>query len=64
MFVLLVQLVEINFNEQRFVFEGADRGFELESRLETAGSPQVLIFLESDGPAFNLDGPNAGKAVK
>jgi hypothetical protein len=52
------------FQFRRFAFGGVDRGFELRSKVVNGGIPQVLIFLEKDGPAFQLEGPNAGKAVK
>jgi hypothetical protein len=52
------------FQFRRFQFEGADRGFELRSRLNVGEVPISMIFLEQDGPAFYLDGPNAGKKVK
>lgn len=52
------------FQFRRFEFGGVDRGFELRSKVVSGGIPQVLIFLEKDGPAFQLEGPNAGKPVK
>ncbi len=52
------------FEFRRFVFNGADRGFELRSKTALHEWPDSLIFVEKDGPAFNLDGPSAGKAVK
>ena len=52
------------FGFRRFVFNGADRGFELRSKTALHEWPDTLIFVEKDGPAFNLDGPSAGKAVK
>ncbi|HTH47852.1 MAG TPA: hypothetical protein VMB21_10105 [Candidatus Limnocylindria bacterium] len=52
------------FDFQRFVFNGTDRGFELRSKTALHEWPDTLIFVEKDGPAFHLDGPSAGKAVK
>lgn len=53
------------FQYRRFELDGADRGFELKSRMRYADDWNAsLIFIENDGPAFNLDGKNAGKAVK
>ncbi len=57
------------FNEPfrfgRFAFDGVDRGFQLISRFRYADDWNAsLIFVEKDGPAFHLDGKNAGKPVK
>ena len=53
------------FQFRRFEFGGVDRGFELVSKMRYMDDWNAsLIFLEKDGPAFNLDGKNAGKAVK
>ena len=52
------------FEFRRFVFEGVDRGLEVRSRVQAREFPEVLIFVEKDGPAFHLDGPNAGKAIR
>ena len=62
------------FGFQRFVFKGVDRGFELKS--DFAGTdapfvmihagtdvPFVMIFVEKEGPAFQITGPDAGKAM-
>jgi hypothetical protein len=51
------------FAFQRFEFKGVDRGFELKSAYAGAGSPFVLIFVEKQGPAFQITGPNAGKEI-
>ena len=51
------------FELQRFVFAGADRGFELRSGYDGRGFPEVLIFVEKEGPAFQVNGKNAGQAV-
>ncbi len=51
------------FELQRFVFEGVERGFQLKSAYAGRGFPEVMIFVERDGPAFNVNGRNAGKAA-
>jgi hypothetical protein len=51
------------FGFQRFVFKGADRGFELRSAYAGAEAPFVMIFVEKEGPAFQVIGPDAGKAI-
>jgi hypothetical protein len=48
------------FTMQRFVFKGADRGFELKSAYAGGDAPFVLIFVEKPGPAFQVVD---GKAV-
>ncbi len=50
------------FGFQRFVFEGVDRGFELKSAYDGRGYPEVLIFVEKEGPPFNVIGMRAGLA--
>jgi hypothetical protein len=50
------------FELQRFVFQGVDRGFELKSACRVNGWPEVLIFVEKDGPPFYVTGSNAGQA--
>ncbi len=54
---------------QRFVFEGVDRGFQLTSACTLSGWPEVMIFVEKEGPGFWVNGrpghvghslPNAG----
>ncbi len=50
------------FAFERFVFEGVDRGFELKSAYAGRGFPEVLIFVEKDGPPFLVNGKNAGQA--
>ena len=53
------------FQFRRFEFNGVDRGFELVSKLRYLDDWNAsLIFLEKDGPAFYLDGKNAGKLAK
>ena len=51
------------FAFQRFVFKGVDRGFELKSAYAGADAPFVMIFVEKQGPAFQVIGPDAGKAI-
>jgi hypothetical protein len=51
------------FEFHRFVFEGVDRGFELKSAYAGRGFPEMMIFVEQDGPPFYVNGRNAGKAV-
>ena len=65
----LSQVPDPLFNEafqfRRFEFEGTDRGFELGSKMRYMNDWNAsLIFIEKDGPAFYLDGKNAGKPVK
>jgi hypothetical protein len=52
------------FAFQRFVFEGVDRGFELKSAYTVLGYPCALIFVEKEGPPFQVDGPHIGQAVR
>jgi hypothetical protein len=49
------------FGFQRFTFDGVDRGFELNAAYSGLGFSQVLIFIETDGPPFQVSGKNAGK---
>lgn len=51
------------FTLERFVFQGADRGFELKSDYDGRGFQEVLIFVEKDGPPFQVNGKNAGQAL-
>jgi hypothetical protein len=51
------------FEFQRFTFEGADRGFQLKSGYNGPASPEVMIFVEKEGPPFFVNGPKAGQAV-
>ena len=51
------------FEFSRFSFNGEDRGFQLRSAYTGRGFPEILIFIEKNGPAFMIDGKNAGKAV-
>ena len=52
------------FAFRRFVFEGVDRGFELKSTFTYPGRgyPEVLIFLEKEGPPVFVNGQKAGQA--
>jgi hypothetical protein len=54
------------FAFQRFVFEGVDRGFELKSAYTGLGYPCALIFVETEGPPFYIDGgpKRLGQAVQ
>jgi hypothetical protein len=51
------------FGFQRFVFKRVDRGFELKSAYAGADAPFVMIFVEKEGAAFQVTGPDAGKAI-
>jgi hypothetical protein len=51
------------FGFQRFVFKGVDRGFQLKSAYAGDDAPFVMIFVEKQGPAFQVLGPDAGKAI-
>jgi len=46
-----------------FVFDGVDRGFQLKSAYAGLGFPEVLIFVEKDGPPFRVNWKNAGQAL-
>jgi hypothetical protein len=49
------------FQFQRFVFEGVDRGFKLQSAYDGRGFPEALIFVEKPGVLFQVNGPDAGQ---
>jgi len=51
------------FAFQRFTFKGVDRGFELTSAYAGLGYPCAVIFVEQQGPAFQIMGPDTGKAI-
>ena len=51
------------FAFERFAFDGVDRGFQLKSTYAGRGFPEVLIFVEKDGPPFRVNSKNAGQAV-
>ena len=51
------------FAFQRFVFEGIDRGFELKSAFNGDANIVDLIFVEKEGPPFQVDGNSAGRPL-
>jgi len=51
------------FSFERFSFDGVDRGFQLKSAYAGRGYPEVLIFVEKDGPLFRVNWKNAGEAL-
>jgi len=51
------------FSFERFAFDGVDRGFQLKSAYSGRGFPEVLIFVEKEGPPFRVNWKNAGQAV-
>jgi hypothetical protein len=51
------------FAFRRFTLEGVDRGFELQSRLNTKGFPEKLIIIEKAGPAVHVNGKTAGEKI-
>jgi hypothetical protein len=51
------------FAFRRFVFEGVDRGFELRSEYNVDKNIAVMIFVEKEGPPFQVDWNNAGRAL-
>lgn len=51
------------FEYSRFKLEGVDRGFKLQSELRVPDFNEVLIFAETPGPAFYIDGPPAGQKI-
>jgi len=50
------------FGFERFIFQGVDRGFKLTSACRANGWPEVLIFVEQEGPPFRVNGKLAGEA--
>jgi len=52
------------FTLERFVSQGVDRGFKLKSAYEGRGFPEVLIFVEKDGPPFRVNWKNAGEPIQ
>ena len=52
------------FSFRRFLFKGVDRGFELRSAYSGTQAPFVIIFVEKQGPLFQISGADAGKAVE
>jgi len=51
------------FAFERFAFEGVDRGFKLKSAYNVRGFQEGLIFVEKDGPAFQVNGDKVGRPV-
>lgn len=51
------------FAFRRFVFEGVDRGFELRSEYNVDKNIAVLIFVEKEGPPFQVDGNYPGRRM-
>jgi hypothetical protein len=51
------------FAFQRFAFEGVDRGFELKSDYNVDKNIAVLIFVEKEGPPFQVGGNYPGQAL-
>jgi hypothetical protein len=49
------------FAFQRFVFEGVDRGFQLKSAYDGLGYPEVVIFVEKEGPPIFCDREECGQ---
>ena len=51
------------FTFQRFVLDGIDRGFQLQSKLNCRGFDETLILIEKPGPAVRIDFKNAGEKI-
>lgn len=51
------------FSFQRFVLDGIDRGFQLQSKLNCRGFDETLILIEKPGPAVRVDFKNAGEKI-
>ncbi|HMJ67126.1 MAG TPA: hypothetical protein VK615_17410 [Candidatus Binatia bacterium] len=51
------------FTFRRFVLEGVDRGFQLQSKLNCRGFDETLILIETPGPAVRVDFKNAGEKI-
>jgi hypothetical protein len=51
------------FALRRFVLDGMDRGFELESKLNCREHPEKLILIEKPGPAVRVDSKYAGQKI-
>jgi hypothetical protein len=51
------------FTFRRFVLDGVDRGFELESKLNCRGHVEKLILIEKPGPAVRVDSKYAGQKI-
>ncbi len=52
------------FKIQRFLLNGTDRGFKLQSAITGLGVPAVFIFLEKAGTPVHLDGLHAGEPLE
>jgi hypothetical protein len=51
------------FTFRRFILDGVDRGFELESKLNCRRHVEKLILIEKAGPAVRVDSKYAGQKV-
>lgn len=51
------------FQFQRFMFQGVDRGFELKGAYSGRGFPERMIFVETKGAPFYVNGPKVGQPV-
>ena len=51
------------FTFQRFVFEGVDRAFELKSDYNVDKNIAALVFVEKEGPPFQVDGNYPGRPL-
>jgi len=51
------------FAFERVIIDGMDRGFRLTSAYAGRGYRETLIFVETDGPPLNTEGPKAGQAT-
>lgn len=51
------------FAFRRFIFQGVDRGFELRSAFNLGRNQAVLIFVEKEGPPFQVDGNYPGRPL-
>jgi hypothetical protein len=51
------------FAFQRFVLDGIDRGFQLQSKLNCRRFDEKLILIEKPGPAVRVDFKNAGEKI-
>jgi hypothetical protein len=51
------------FAFKRFEFEGVDRGFQLTSAFNMGKNMAVLIFVEKEGPPFQVDGNFPGRPL-
>jgi hypothetical protein len=51
------------FGFERFLLDGVDRGFQLQSKLNCRGFDEKLILIEKPGPAVRVDGKSAGEKI-